>query len=79
MVSLTPAPPSDLDSCTLTWEASLSLAAAVPTFPGHWGLARRVALAAGAVAVMAAPPFLPPRAPRLQDHRKATLGCATLA
>lgn len=54
-----------------------SLAAFIPTFPGHWGSARRVALAA-APAAATAPLFLPPHAPGLRDHRKATTGCATL-
>lgn len=53
-----------------------SLAAFIPTFPGRWGHARRVALAA-APAAATAPLFLPPHAPGLRDHRKATTGCAT--
>lgn len=81
MVSLTPAPP------TVIWTPAPSLGRS-PGVTGclrshlPWtrcGLARTVALAAGAAAVTAAPLFLPPRAPRLRDHRKATVGCATLA
>lgn len=81
MVSLTPAPP------TVIWTPAPSLGRS-PCVTGclhshlpctRWGLPRTVALAAGAAAVTAAPLFLPPRAPRLRDHRKATMGCATLA